>query len=102
MNQANEPTAEANVPTETIIKALYILADDIQSDDGVAQSAIRQAARRMQAQEAENARIMERIVYAMEHGNAALNGVQDKQNAIHHIMASLSSISSSLGEGQKV
>lgn len=36
--------------TEIIIKAMRILADDIQTDDGVANQAIRQAAYRLEAQ----------------------------------------------------
>lgn len=48
---------EDQVPTDTIIKCLYILADDIQSDDGVAQEAIRQAARRMESLSSELERV---------------------------------------------
>lgn len=35
-------------PTTTIIKSLLILSRDIQSDDGVANAALREAAERMQ------------------------------------------------------
>jgi cbb3-type cytochrome oxidase cytochrome c subunit len=35
-------------PTETLIKALRILASDIQSEDGVANAAILEAAQRME------------------------------------------------------
>ena len=35
-------------PTETLIKALRILSNDIQSDDGVANAAILEAAQRME------------------------------------------------------
>lgn len=54
--------AEHNVPTETIIKALYILADDIHSDDGVANAAIRQAARRMETLEKEHAAMKDTLL----------------------------------------
>ena len=34
--------------TETLIKALYVLANDIQSEDGVANAAILEAAQRLE------------------------------------------------------
>ena len=34
--------------TETLIKALYVLAKDIQSEDGVANAAILEAAQRLE------------------------------------------------------
>jgi hypothetical protein len=37
-----------NTPTETLIKVLRVLASDIQSEDGVANAAILEAAQRME------------------------------------------------------
>ena len=54
---------------------------------------IRSQEERIAELEKEKGMMMERITYAMEHGNAALKGVQDKDNAIHHIMSSLSTVS---------
>lgn len=42
-----EPKTEPRSSTETIIGALYILAREIQSEDGVANAAIYEAAQRM-------------------------------------------------------
>lgn len=39
-----------NSSTETIIKAMHILSEDIQSDDGVANAAILEAAQRLEEQ----------------------------------------------------
>jgi phosphoenolpyruvate-protein kinase (PTS system EI component) len=40
--------AAMNTPTETLIKVLRVLASDIQSEDGVANAAILEAAQRME------------------------------------------------------
>ena len=40
--------------TETLIKAMYILANDIQSEDGVANAAILEAAQRLEELYKEN------------------------------------------------
>jgi len=63
MTNQPTPSAEENVKTEIIIEALYILASDIQSDDGVAQECIRQAARRMEKLQTENEELQEIVKF---------------------------------------
>jgi hypothetical protein len=46
-------------PIETLIKALRILANDIQSDDGVANAAISEAANRLEEQQKRIQRLTE-------------------------------------------
>jgi ABC-type transporter Mla subunit MlaD len=46
-------------PIETLIKALRILANDIQSDDGVANAAISEAANRLEEQQKRIQRLVE-------------------------------------------
>lgn len=48
--------------TEILIKALFILSDDIQSDDGVANAAIREGAERLQELHRENIKMLTYIV----------------------------------------
>lgn len=45
--------------TETLIKAMYILANDIQSEDGVANAAILEAAQRLEELNKENIQLKE-------------------------------------------
>lgn len=45
--------------TETLIKAMYILANDIQSEDGVANAAILEAAQRLEELNKENIHLKE-------------------------------------------
>ena len=45
--------------TETLIKALYVLAKDIQSEDGVANAAILEAAQRLEELYKENIQLKE-------------------------------------------
>ena len=47
--------------TETLIKALYVLVDDIQSEDGVANAAILEAAQRLEELYKENIQLKEYI-----------------------------------------
>jgi hypothetical protein len=45
--------------TDTLIKAMYILANDIQSEDGVANAAILEAAQRLEELYKENIELKE-------------------------------------------
>lgn len=48
MNPTDQPTPNRESSTDTLIKALRILARDIQSEDGVANAAIAEAADRLE------------------------------------------------------
>jgi len=48
--------------TETIIKAMYILSNDIQSEDGVANAAILEAAIRLEELYKENLELKKRLI----------------------------------------
>jgi hypothetical protein len=47
--------------TETLIKAMYILSNDIQSEDGIANAAILEAAQRLEELNKENIQLKEYI-----------------------------------------
>jgi hypothetical protein len=48
--------------TQTIIKAMYILSNDIQSEDGVANAAILEAAQRLEELYKENLELKQRLI----------------------------------------
>ena len=48
-------------PIETLVKAIHILANDIQSDDGVANAAIYEAAQRLEEQKQRIKQLEDRI-----------------------------------------
>ena len=81
-----------NTPTETLIKALRILANDIQSDDGVANATIGEAADRLEQQE-------ERIKRLEEAEKPKLKGRRcissEVQNAIAELPDNISNHSAS-------
>jgi len=66
-------------PTETLIKSLRILANDIQSEDGVANAAILEAAQRMEEdqqvifQMGESIKILRQTV---KHRNDTIDGLK--------------------------
>jgi hypothetical protein len=70
-------------PIEILVKAMHILANDIQSDDGVANAAIYEAAQRLEEQ---NQRIkrMEEALYKIEF-YAATGILQDSFDEIKRI-----------------
>ncbi len=70
-------------PIEILVKAIHILANDIQSDDGVANAAIYEAAQRLEEQ---NQRIkrMEEALYKIEF-YAATGILQDSFDEIKRI-----------------
>lgn len=51
-----------NTPTEKLVMALRVLADEIQSDDGVANAAIHEAAQRLEQQSEKIKRLYEGIL----------------------------------------
>ena len=61
-----------NTPTETLIKALRILANDIQSEDGVANAAILEAAQQMMRAQQVMLNMEKRIKRLEEAGNELL------------------------------
>lgn len=48
--------------TGTLIKAMYILSNDIQSEDGIANAAILEAAQRLEELYKENLELKQRII----------------------------------------
>ncbi len=70
-------------PIEILVKAMHILANDIQSDDGVANAAIYEAAQRLEEQ---NQRIkrLEEALYKIEF-YAATGILQDSFDEIKRI-----------------
>jgi len=50
--------------TETIIKAMYILSNDIQSEDGIANAAILEAATRLEELDKENNKLKDLLYKA--------------------------------------
>ena len=62
--------------TETLAKALDILAHDIQSDDGVANAAIREAAERLREQHKRIASLQDRLLDVAEKGIAKINEIE--------------------------
>lgn len=48
--------------TETLIKVLYVLVDDIQSEDGVANAAILEAAQRLEELYKENIELKRKVI----------------------------------------
>jgi len=48
--------------TETLIKAMYILSNDIQSEDGIANAAILEAATRLEELYKENIQLKQRLI----------------------------------------
>ena len=63
--------------TSTIFKVMRILANDIQSDDGVANAAISEAADRLEEQERELAVANERINRMVEAGDQMASCYED-------------------------
>ena len=70
-------------PIEILVKAMHILANDIQSDDGVANAAIYEAAQRLEEQK-QRIKRLEEALYKIEF-YAATGILQDSFDEIKRI-----------------
>ena len=70
--------------TETIIKAMYILSNDIQSEDGIANAAILEAAQRLEELYKENNKLKDLLHKAGNYldNNLVANRNSDIENEI--------------------
>ena len=62
-----------NTPTETLVSAMRALANDIQSEDGVANAAIHEAAQRLEEQQDRIKRLEEALTSIGEYWNRHTN-----------------------------
>lgn len=72
-----------NTPTETLVSAMRALANDIQSEDGVANAAIHEAAQRLEEQQ-DRIKRLEEALYKIEF-YAATGILQDSFDEIKRI-----------------
>ena len=73
---ANEPVAPTySSSTETLIAAMRILADDVQSDDGVASAAIAEAADRLERLRAALIEIRDSRFCSYENSESGMYGI---------------------------